>query len=311
MKRLLAVFALCGLLLSGTLGTVSAQDATPTSSLVSGVDLGLPEYAIEITDDGFVTTAEVRAGRVLVTVTNNSSNADSTPFFLEVPEGDTVESLTTRFEEIAVFMQTGQMPASGDPLAFLYDAHSAGGPSAGPGVSGQAIVELTPGEWVIADLNFVKPPVALSVTGEMPAELPEIPANATLHLVDMGETFDYVLEGTISAGPQIVAIVNDSTQPHFTEFGLFPDGYTVTEESFAQLLMIDMGMATPDPAVELPPAEEIIWANFVGLQSPGTTQWLVADFAPGTYSTTCWVPDPRHEGTPHTAEGMYTVFTVE
>jgi hypothetical protein len=105
--------------------------------------------------------------------------------------------------------------------------------------------------------------------------------------------------------------VNDSTQPHFTEFELYPEGYTITEETFEQMLMADMGMATPEAAAGLPPIDEIAYPHFASMQSPGTTQWLIANFAPGTYGLTCWVPDPRHEGTPHSMMGMYEVFTVE
>lgn len=104
--------------------------------------------------------------------------------------------------------------------------------------------------------------------------------------------------------------MNDSSQPHFAEFTHFSPEYTVTEELFDQWILADMGMATPDPAAPMPPDEALTITGFAGLQSAGTTQWVVMDFTPGTYSVTCWVPDPRHQGTPHSAMGMYATFLV-
>ena len=108
-----------------------------------------------------------------------------------------------------------------------------------------------------------------------------------------------------------MAVVNASSQPHFTEFTKLPDGYQMTEDLFGEIIMIDMGAATPDPTRSYPSVDDFLIYGFASLQSPGTTQWLITDFATGTYSPTCWVPDPRHEGMPHSAMGMYAIFTVD
>lgn len=172
------------------LGSTSAQNATPAAPLLAGADLELVAFAVEVTSDAFLAAPDVPAGRVLVTVTNSTTENASQPFFLEMPEGMSLDDVQATFAAISAMLQTGEMPADGsDPFAFLYQAHIAGGTSAPAGASRQVAVDLTPGSWVIADLDFIKPPVALQVTGEMPASLPEMHAAATLTAVDTGETF--------------------------------------------------------------------------------------------------------------------------
>lgn len=199
MKRVVGLLAMVLLAGSLAIGPTVAQDATPVA-LLSGADLGLSEYTVEVTDEGFVAAPELAAGRVLVTVTNNASDAEKSPFFIRLEDGDTIEDLQTSFVAINAFFETGE--AEGDPFAFLFESFIAGGTRAEVGHSSQVILDLPPGNYAIADFNFAAPPVPVTVTGEMPAELPAIEANATVTAVDTDDTFDFALEGEVGSGTQ-------------------------------------------------------------------------------------------------------------
>ena len=59
----------------------------------------------------------------------------------------------------------------------------------------------------------------------------------------------------------------------------------------------------------LPLAEE---AGYVGVMSPGQSNYVTLDLTPGEYVATCFVPDHRGDatGTPHFMLGMMQNFTV-
>jgi hypothetical protein len=314
MKRLVGLIA--ALLLGAAVVTpASAQDATPAapvamaSPVMTADQLGLPEIQVAITDNGLEGPAEVTAGRYLVTVTNTTAdNRESVVDFIVIPEGDTLESLNAKFDEARAAF-TSATPPAGNPFEFLYQATLAGGTTALPGEARQAIVDLTPGSWAIFDDGLLLPAVALNVTGEMPTDLAEPEVTATITEISADDHFDFQIDGTIVSGPQIVKIVNDSDQPHFVEFAKSPPGFTLNEESVMAALQLPEG-ATPDPSLGLPSEEQLTIPAFAASQSAGTTQWLIANFDPGSYATLCFIPDPEHGGAPHSMLGMVAVFEI-
>jgi hypothetical protein len=304
-----------------------AQDASPVAGtpLVTGEDLGLPELNVRMTDAGYEAPAEVAAGRYLV----NFENATSVEFplgagFFMIPEGWTFDDVLANFDAInAMFSEEGgeggkptgtpesmDMAASPepaeDPLAWLFETKIAGGASAAAGQTGQAIIDLEPGEWAIWPDTFEFGAAALTVTGEMPADLPAVTANATITEVDGENGFEFNIEGTLTAGRQIIEVRNDSTQPHFVELGTLPEPAT-KDQVIQAMNMLYSG--TPVPS-DLPNLEASTPAALSSTQSSETTQWMIVDLAAGSYVVACWIPDPTREMAPHAMHGMVEVIEV-
>ena len=192
---------------------------------------------------------------------------------------------------------------------FVYDATFAGGVYALPGASAQVVLDLGPGEWVAwaDDPEAGVEPVVFTVTGEMPAELPEPASTATLTMVE----YDIkVTEGALTAGQQVVAVVDAGAQPHFTVMAKGPDGMTedqvltVLEEETAAM------MSGEEPVYsDLNPEEDFGDGPYTPTQSIGTTTWHVFDLEAGTYLLACFFPD-LGDGMPHADKGMVEVIEV-
>jgi hypothetical protein len=280
-----------------------AQEATPVATFPA--TLGLPELRITITDTGFDAPSEVAAGRVLLTVTNtatptgDSADAD----FVRLPDGTTIDDVA------AFFGPQMATPSSMEEAApdWIYEATFAGGPIVPPGQSMQAIVELTPGEWIL--LNDIpgaqQPPQSLTVTesAASPTAMEEPQADVDVQL----QEYSFVgLENPIPAGPHLWKFTNTGTQPHVMILFRGPAGITMNQVMTLLQLPED---ATP-PA-DFPYQESDFDFSQPGLDeiSPGQTSWLALDLAPGTYIALCFVPD-EETGVPHALMGMVQVFTV-
>lgn len=271
--------------------------ATPDAASQWG-SLGLPELDLTFTSDAVSGMPEsVEAGRYLITIHGEPTPEDYAfgPLFLQVPDDMTTEE----------FIEAASTAMEGPPPDFLYSIVIAGGPSilAGTGAtSATGVIDLPPGEWLVAGSGLSQPPSPFTVTGEMPEELPEPESTVTLTI---GEMVIEISEGEFVAGENLVKIENIGAQPHFVEVSKVPDG--TTEENIEATIAGFMG-GTPE-------AEPIAEEDFVPVanssdQSGGTVMWMTLTAEPGTHSATCWIPDPE-SGMPHAAMGMYTVFTVE
>lgn len=318
MSRFLAVVA--ALLLSVTATAITAaQEATPTAATFADT-LGLPELALTFDGTAFAGhPAETAAGRYLVSLTNETEELAAADF-VQLAEGRTAADLVepsgpppgggdgTPMAE----MEMEGSPAAGEapenPLAWLYETYLAGGPGAGGGSTAQAIVDLQAGDYLIWNEDTESPVTAeLTVTGEMPADLPEPEADVTVREVNTEEGFAFELEGELAPGPLVVAVENASDQPHFMDLILSPD--PITEEQLQMVLTFDPSSgATPSP--DMPNPEEWLEAGYAASQSADTTQWLALDLQPGYYVLACFIPDPTNEGTPHAFEGMVEIIPV-
>jgi len=118
-----------------------------------------------------------------------------------------------------------------------------------------------------------------------------------------GYAFEY--DGELVSGSQVIAVTNNSDQPHFVEFDILPEGTTKADvDALMQSFM------TGTPASGGLSEEDFQPVHFIGTQSAGTTQWHEVTFDPGTYAITCWIPDIARGGAPHAMEGMYDVLTI-
>jgi hypothetical protein len=197
----------------------------------------------------------------------------------------------------------------GGPPPFLYEATFAGGLFIGPGQTDDVVLDLGPGEWIAwaDDPSAGIPMVIFEVTGEMPADLPEPDASAT---ITMAEYTIAVTEGTLSAGPQIVRVDNVGAQPHFIFWDLLPPG--TTPEQIQGFLDAEMGamMSGTPAAVGAFDPDAVTPVAGTGTQSMGTSIWISVDVPAGTNGMICFFPD-LGDGLPHAFHGMFTIVEVD
>lgn len=250
--------------------------------------LGLPELNLTVTDVVEGVPESIEAGRYLLTVAAEPAPDGPPPgvMILQLPDGMTLDEAGA------------QAQASPDgPPPFYYDALLAGGASVDADGTGSSIIDLPPGEWIVAGTYFSRPPVVLEVTGEMPEALPEPVSTATFTLQEMTIA---ITSGAPVAGENVIRIDNQGDQPHFVEFVRAPDG--TTQADAEAWLEADM-MGTPVADLEFE------YLATTPDQSSGVTQWVTVTFEPGTYEALCFVPDPE-TGMPHAFMGMHMLFEV-
>jgi len=305
-----------GLLTLWALSVAPLASAQEEATALAGEDLGLPEIQITVTDEGWDAPPELPAGRFLVTASYEGERDFGTVAFLRLPSGWSIDDLNDQLAE----SEAAESDQSSDgtdvndsenaqpDLEWLYQLTLAGGVSPVSGGTAQGIVDLFPGDWAIWADHFTPAAIPLSVTGQMPAELPEPEASVTITESGSDEFFEFTVEGSLSSGQQLIKVVNASNQPHFVEFLQLSTSATSEQVSahFQQLVG-----GTPVNEVDVPPGLEI-WLSplYASTQSPGSTQWMIATLAPGSYAMICWLPDPNHGNQPHALSGMIEVFEV-
>lgn len=281
----------------GVLKSTAAHDAHVQATPDAGAglaDLGLPELNLNVTPDTVEGVPEsLEAGRYLLTLSSEAdpSNGPAGVLILQLPDGMTLDDAMAEGGE-----------AQDGPPAFYYDSILPGGAAPTPDGPGVSVIDLVPGEWIVAGAALSTPPVILTVTGEMPVDLPEPESNATF---TMGEMYIEISEGELHAGENLIKIENVGLQPHFVAFSQVPEG--TTGENVEALLQSEMSGTPVAGALDF--AEIVPVADSVE-QSTNTTMWMPLTLEAGTYAGLCFIPDPV-TGMPHAAMGMYTVFTVE
>jgi hypothetical protein len=303
MRRFPVLVALVVLLMPLLLAPAAlAQEATPVATFPA--QLGLPELRITITDTGFDAPSEITAGPVLVTVTNAATamqeSADANLALL--PAGTTIDDVAATFGPQMATPTTGE-EALPD---WIYEATFAGGPIVLPGQSLQAVVDLTPGEWVLFNDSPGAPqqPQLLTATesAASPTAMEEPQADVDVQL----QEYSFVgLENPIPAGPHLWKFTNTGKQPHIMILFQGPAGITMNQV----MTLLQSEDATPPADVPYQESDFNFSQPGLGVLSPGQTSWLALDLAPGTYIALCFVPD-EETGAPHAVMGMVQVFTV-
>lgn len=282
------------------------------------VDLGLPELEVTVMETGFEGIAEsLEAGRYVVTATatEDSGQFGSAVAFVQ-PSGMTAEEFLAGLggspEEPAGEALEGTPAEGGEEMEEMggapppeyYASTFAGGAGVMPGDTTVFVVDLTPGEWIVwvDDPAGTQEPFIFEVTGEMPADLAEPEAGATL---TMGEYVIGITGGELAAGPQVLKIENSGAQPHFIASGLAT--VEVTEADIEAVLEADM-TGTP-AAVDFNPDEDFEESFYTASQSTGTEMWIAVDLEPGTHVLLCFFPDMA-DGMPHAIKGMYELIEV-
>lgn len=322
----------CGLLAALLFLPLSLSPALATQDATGGLaDLDLPELEITATASEFVGLPDqVEAGRYLITLTAESDvdfgagiefmqpsgiSAEEFIEFLSGPPDMTAADVAadaTPFPDAAatpVATPGGEEAGMDAPPDFYYESQLAGGVAALAGGSARAVVDLGPGEWIAWGGNpfAQQAPIIFEVTGEMPADLAEPQAGAT---ITMDEYEIVVSEGELAVGSQVVRIDNVGDQPHYIIVARGPD--TMTDEQIRVVLEEEQAAFETGEEPEwsdLNPDEDLEFLLFTGTQSPGVTTWIELELDAGTYGLVCFVPD-QEDGSAHAYHGMYTVIEV-
>lgn len=319
MRRLF--FGLVAALLLLPASLLSALAQTPTAAGSPFASLGLPELTITVSTDGFQGIPDtLDAGRYLVTVTSaeDTANEGGAGVAFIQPAGmtgqefiDFIGQMSAGPDASAATPMAGDMGTPADQGAqmgapdFYYQSTMAGGIYAPSGMTAQAVVDLTPGDWVAwgDDPTATQAPVAFTVTGDMPTDLPEPQADA---VITLGEYEIKVTEGQLTGGPQVIRVDNIGAQPHFVFGTVGPAG--MTDADIQAILNADM---TGTPAANVPNPETDFQDAFgTGTLSHGATEWLAVDSIPsGSLIMICFAPD-QGDGMPHAMHGMYTILQI-
>jgi len=301
-RVLTMVVMIVSLLASGA--AVSAQGTPAAGGSLLG-DLGYPEVTIVATESGYEIPDDIQAGTVLITLENQA------PFplgfsLIQLPEGASLADLGP-----PPGAEAGASPAADEEAApeeglppILYDATWAGGVFAFPGgPSAQAVVTLTPGEWLLMGPPDVPvPPQPFTVSDEAgEAEASATPEGAVSVEVD---NFQIILPEQIEAGSQIWEVTNIGDQPHEIFVSTTPERLSAEDALTLVQLPPD---ATPPPG--LPSLEETMPVGFIAPISSEQTTLVEMNLEPGHYVAVCFIP-AKEEGVPHAFKGMVTTFSV-
>lgn len=287
MRFLSMMLAIAAMMVAG-LAQATAHEGTPAAGESPLAALGLPELHITASAEGFDVAAEVAAGPTLVTL-DNQTEGFAEAQFLQLAEGVTVEQL----EEA---LTAPEIPE------FFYSSTWGGGPAGGPGSTTRAVLNLTPGEWVIVNTDAAAglAPVVVTVTGEA-VEATDVAPDATK--VEMG-AYVFEMPDELPAGPHVWDVSNVHSVPHHIVLLSYPDA--VTKEQVMEAFTAEMTGTPPASGIDPSQFQD---AGYITLHSQDVTTWVEMDLAPGTYVALCFISDQGSD-VPHAAMGMIDVFTV-
>ena len=272
------------LLAACSTSTYTSSASTPTSQLAATV----PQVTIKATDFSFAMPDTLQTGLVDITLTNQGTQ----------PHQAQLERLNNGVTQAQVLAAFNKGPAE---LVTLLTSYG-GANTVDPGQSQEVILNITQGQYIM--LCFVSGPDNIphfikgmykffTVAGPSnDNEVSQPQVNGQVLLRD----FSFVLPASIPAGPLLLQVTNQGSQPHeMTLIRLMPGKTMHDALSFLQ-----------KPAGP-PPFED---AGGMGALNPGMSGWLKLNLTPGNYVALCFVPDPK-TGKPHFALGMITSFSVQ
>jgi hypothetical protein len=175
-----------------------------------------------------------------------------------------------------------------------------GGPNANVLGMSDAVVELTPGNYVMLCL-VPSPDATPHFAKGMVRQLTVVPSSAATVAPNADITItlsDYAFTAnpTLTPGAHVIRVDNPSPQPHELVMVKLEPGKTIQE--FAKWAEKPQG----------PPPGSLVGGTTP--QSPGVTNYVIADFTPGEYGFICFVPDAK-DGKYHLEHGMIQQFKIE
>jgi hypothetical protein len=181
----------------------------------------------------------------------------------------------------------------------------AGGPNAIiPGEAGTALINLEPGNYLLICV-VPDPKGVLHVAQGMikPVTVTEskksTAAPKAARRIELNN-FSYTIPKPLTAGKQIIEVVNKGSQDHELVLVQLPPNHTIMD--FGRHFMPDAPTAGgPLPGKPI--------GGIVGL-GPGEHAYFYADLAPGRYGLICFWPDTAGDRHPHFTKGMMADFTI-
>ncbi|MEP6491800.1 MAG: hypothetical protein ABJF01_03935 [bacterium] len=271
---------------AGKSDTTKAAEATATPASMASFDPATHTAVIHAKDFAFDAPDSITAGWTTFHFVNDGPNIHHVQLIR-------LDSGKTRADFDAA------MKTKGPPPAWMV---STGGPNApSPGMSTDAMINLTPGNYVMicfVDIpehvpHFTKGMVHdLKVTAATGADSPEPAADATVTLSD----YSFAVQGALTAGKHTIKVVNNGPQTHELELMRFLPG-----KSMKDLGEFSKTLAGPPPVDGL---------GGIAGEAKGMTQYFTVDLSPGNYVLICFVPDAK-DGKAHIEHGMTKEFTIK
>jgi hypothetical protein len=190
----------------GSIRDVLAATATPQAvpAAPALTDVRLPRLTLTVTARRVRgVPLSLKAGRYLLTVIGDppSPTSPGGVMLIQLPAGMTLDEAMAEAER-----------ATDAPPFFLHSIMPGGAEIGEDGLS-RTVVDLTPGEWIVAGYAMSTLPTTMTVTGALPASLPEPPANAAVTVDARGIGVD----GSLRPGRNVIRIENASREPRFVE----------------------------------------------------------------------------------------------
>ena len=287
--RVLFVVLLAGLTFAGV---ARAQEGTPVAGESNLASQGYSELVVEVSADAYRLSRDtIPAGRTMV-VLRNIGEESWHGFLLRLPDDVTLDSL----------LAATPVPGEDEEIPeWLFRSTYPGFPGETvPGQQNRAVVDLTPGQYLIVSDTF-RPLVVTQATAGTPGVEAPVRSDARISLIDF--SFDFPTD--LAPGRQVWEVTNSGNQPH--EILLAKSSVPVTAE---QALAIIEGDENATPEAGTPTMADIEPVGGIGWLTPGATGWTEVTLEPGYYIALCFVPDPT-TFTPHAFMGMVTVFEVK
>ena len=276
------------LIVASLLAACGASPSTSSpSTSTSRPAATVPQVTIIAKDFSFAMPDTLQAGLVAITLTNQGSQ----------PHQAQLERLNDGVTQARVLAAFKKGPDALLPLLSSYG----GANTVDPGQSQEAILNIAQGQYIM--LCFVSGPDTLphfikgmykffTVTGSSNANQVSQPqVNGQVMLRD----FSIVLPTSIPAGPLMLQVTNQGSQPHEMDVLKLMPG-----KSMQDALTFLQQPAGPPPFAD---------AGGMGALNPGMSGWVKLNLTSGNYVALCFVPD-HTTGKPHFALGMSTSFAV-
>jgi hypothetical protein len=251
---------------------------------------GIPKVTFEAFDYGFKGPDTLQAGLMTVELVNKGKELHHIQF-LRLSKGKTMK-------DVVEAAKANPEAAFGHLEGVEFD----GGPNGTmPGESTSAVVDLAPGDYIVAcvvpnpkgaphiTLGMAK---ALTVKGPAASGLSEPTPSVTITAHD----FNFSPDKPIQAGMQTIRFDNEGTQVHEILVIQLPPGKTPQ----------DFAAAFAPGATGPPPGKG--FGGLTGLHEGGH-QFFIGDFKPGHYGLICFFGDAAKKA-PHFALGMTYEFDV-
>jgi hypothetical protein len=269
--------------------SLSAVLAVALATSSAGPLYPFKSVTVTTTEFAFTAPASIPAGTTLFHFVNSGKELHHVAV-IRLENGKTLKD----------YMDAMKKPGPPGPLPSW--AVDAGGPNAAaPGHSVDAILTLTPGNYVLA--CFIPSPgeqaphlmkgmvKTLTVT---PSASPSVEPTPDIHLTL--SDYKFALSKPLTAGHHLLHVMNTAAQSH--EFLLVKLAPGKTAAQVAD--WVESGMHGPPPGMPLGGTTQI---------ARGRTITVPVDLEAGQYGLICFIPDAK-DGKPHSAHGMTETVTV-